>query len=274
MPKPAYQLFDAQGQALTYEALRQSAQKAEIILFGELHNNPICHWLQFELFQDLFATFGPRLKLGAEMFEADNQLILNEYLAGLISEKHLHDEAKLWDNYDTDYRPLVEFAKTQALPVIATNIPRRYAALVSKQGPEALQKLSPEARQWMMPLPLQADLSRPAYANMMKMMSGHGGGMGAMKPENFAYAQAVKDATMAYFILKNLEKGEVMFHCNGSYHSDNYDSIVWFLLKEAPKKSVLTIATVEQEQLLRLEEENLRRADFVLVIPKNMTKTY
>lgn len=55
------------------------------------------------------------------MFERDNQQSLNAYLDGKIEAKNLKDSVKLWKNYETDYRPLVDFAKDKKLNFIATN---------------------------------------------------------------------------------------------------------------------------------------------------------
>ena len=154
MDKPAYQVFDKDGNQSTYDNLLSQAKEADVVLFGELHNNPICHWLQFELTKDLHALKKSQLVLGAEMFEADNQLIVDEYLLGLITDKHLQSEAKVWKNYATDYKPLVDFAKDNALSFIASNVPRRYASLVSKKGLEALNALSKEAKKYIAPLPV------------------------------------------------------------------------------------------------------------------------
>ncbi len=271
--KLAYQLFDQDGKASSYEALLTEAQQADIVLFGELHNNPICHWLQVELTQDLFEVKKNQLKLGAEMFEADNQTILNEYLADLITEKHLKDEAKIWNNYATDYRPLVEFSKANHLNFVATNVPRRYASLVAKQGLESLESLSKEAKKWIAPLPIEVDMQMPAYANMLKMMGSHGSEVSA-QAQNFAKAQAIKDATMAHFILENFKKGEIFIHFNGSYHSDNFESIMWYLLQKNKKLKILTISTVEQPNVEKLAAENLQKGNFILAIPQTMTKTY
>ncbi len=52
--KMAYQLFDINGKVANYEQLLKSAKEADIVLFGELHDNPIGHWLQLELTKDLF----------------------------------------------------------------------------------------------------------------------------------------------------------------------------------------------------------------------------
>ncbi len=273
--KLAYQIFDAKGNATTYETLLKEASNADIVLFGELHNNPICHWLQLELAKDLAKEKGKNLLMGAEMFEADNQLVMNEYTQKLINEKQLKDESKMWNNFSTDYKPLVELARQQGLPMIATNIPRRYASIVSKQGIEALDKLPAEARAFIAPTPIKVDLTLPAYASMVKMMSGDAPhGSPQMKPEYFAQAQACKDATMAHFILKYWQAGKSFLHFNGSFHSDNYEGIVWYLKQANPKLKIMTIASIEQPELKTLAKDHLNKANFVLAIPENMTKTY
>ncbi|HAI75721.1 MAG TPA: iron-regulated protein [Microscillaceae bacterium] len=272
MDKPAYRIFDKDGNACSYEQLLEAAQQADIVLFGEQHNNPICHWLQVELTQDLAQAKGKNLMLGAEMFETDNQLLINEYVQKTITAKQLEDEGKMWSNFKTDYKPLLDIAQQQGLAVVATNIPRRYASLVSKKGLKALEQLDQEAKQYIAPLPIAVDFSLPCYANMIQMMSGgHGGDM---SPENFAAAQAVKDATMAHFILKNWTVGKTLIHYNGAYHSDNFESIVWYLKKQNPQLNILTISSVEQKQLESLMPENQNLASFILVIPQSMTKSY
>ena len=267
--KSAYKIFTKEGKATTYEQLLKQAQSADVILFGELHNNPICHWLQLELTKDLHQSIGSNLILGAEMMEADNQLLIDEYLKGQISKKSFEDEARLWKNYATDYKPLLEFAKTNQLPFIATNIPRRYASAVFTGGIEVLNQLSTTAKQFIAPLPIEIDLTLPGYQSMLEM-----GGHGAENAENMPKAQAVKDATMAHFILQNLSKGKQFIHYHGTYHSNNYEGIVWYLKKQNPKLKILTIGSVEQTSINSLDEENLNLADFILCIPENMTKTH
>ncbi len=270
MDKPAYRLFAKEGKVVAYQDLLQAAQKADVVLFGELHNNPINHWLQLQLAKDLHTAVKGKLLMGAEMFEADNQVLMEEYLAGLVKESNFLKEARLWNNYQTDYRPLVELARTEKVPFVATNIPRRYASLVASQGLGALQGLSEEAKRWMAPLPVEVDYSLSGYANMMQMM--HGGE--AAQARNFAAAQAVKDATMAHFILKAWKPGQLFLHFNGSYHSDDFQGIMWYLQKQQPKLKILTIASVEQGQIESLQKDFLRKADFIIATPSDMTKTY
>lgn len=272
--KPAYQLFRKGGKAATYEQLLQEARKADVILFGELHDNPISHWLQFELARDLQQALGQELVLGAEMFEADNQVLLNEYLQDLISQGSFEKEARLWPNYKTDYKPLVELARDKKLPFIATNVPRRYASLVSKQGLEVLSQLPPESQVFLPPLPVQVEYGLPKYRAMEDMFGGqHGAGGAGAGAKNMIAAQAIKDASMAYRIVQQLGPGKHFLHFNGSYHSDDYEGIYWYLKQLRPELKILTISSVQQPEVKKLEKENEPKADFILAVPASMTKT-
>jgi uncharacterized iron-regulated protein len=267
--KPAYALFDSQGRQVDYSDMLQKALESDVVLFGELHNNPIAHWLQYELTRDLFAAVGQNLVLGAEMFETDNQLLLDEYLGGLIPERNFRAEAKLWNNYSTDYSPLVEFAREQQLRFVATNIPRRYASLVNREGFEGLENLSAEARTLIPPLPVPYDPELPGYKAMLDM-----GGMPGHTNENFPKAQAIKDATMAHFIYQNMLGDGVFLHFHGTYHSNNYEGIVWYLQQISERMLLMTISTVEQEDISSLNEDFVGQADFIIAVPATMTKTY
>jgi uncharacterized iron-regulated protein len=259
---PAYQFYDHEGEEIIYNHVLDQLTEADVVLFGEQHDHAVVHLLQYEMTRDLFRTRNGNLILGAEMFEADNQLILNEYLSGIIKHEHLVTEAKIWDNYDTDYRPLVEFAKEHGLRFIATNIPRRYANLVARKGTEALESLSEEAKRYMAPLPIKVDLATPGYRDMIEVGIGHGAHMNA---ENFVAAQAVKDATMAHFIMRYFVKGNLFIHYHGDYHSKNYGGIYWYLKQSVPELHVLTISSVENQDL-EFKEEYKGLGDYVLLV--------
>ena len=106
--KHAFRVFSSEGKPVKYQKMLENLEGADIVFFGELHDNPIAHWLQYELTRDLYNIEGENLVLAAEMFEADNQLLMNEYLGGQISEKKFEEEMRLWNNYKTDYKPLVD----------------------------------------------------------------------------------------------------------------------------------------------------------------------
>ena len=263
--KIAYQLFTKEGKKTTYKKLLKEAAAADVVLFGEYHDNSVVHWLQLELTKDLAEK--KKLVLGAEMLEADNQKQLNQYLTCEINQKQFDSTARLWKNYKTDYKPLVDFAKEKKFPFVATNIPRRYASMVFKNGLEELEKLSAEEKSWMAPLPILFDINLPGYQNMMSMQGGHAG-------DKMPKAQAIKDATMAHFIVQNLQLGTLFIHYNGTYNSDNFEGINWYLKKYKPEVKIITIATVEQKDIVKLAKEEYNKADFILVIDEDVTKTY
>ena len=263
--KEAYAIFNAKGKESSYKKLIKDASEADIIFFGELHNNAIAHWLQLELTREI-GNSRP-LVLGAEMFEADNQEALNDFLAGNLDQKGLDSTARLWPNYKTDYAPLVLYAKSMNYPFIATNIPRRYASLVYKKGFGALDTLSAAEKAWIAPLPIYYDPELPAYKNMLTMMGDHAS-------PTMPMAQASKDATMAHFIAENMETGKGFIHYNGSYHSDDWEGIVWYLKRLKPGIRILTITTVEQNDIQSLLEENTGKADYTLCVDEDVTHTY
>ena len=263
--KPAYVLYKANGKKVSYNKMIKLLAQQDIVLIGEYHNNAISHWMELEITKDCAEK--RKLVLGAEMFEQDNQTALDLYLQGKLSAKGLDSMARLWKNYPTDYAPLVNFAKENHLVFAATNIPRRYASMVSKKGFEALDTLSAKEKAWMAPLPMAYDSTLPGYRKMMTMMAGHG-------TINMPKAQASKDATMAYFILKYFMPGSLFIHYNGSFHSENHDGIVWYLKQSRPELTIATVTTVSQKDIKKLLEENLNKADYIICVDEDMTNTY
>lgn len=263
--KEPYVIYNAKGKKVSHKKMMKTLNSKDIVLFGELHNNPISHWLQYEVTVDLHKT--RNVILGAEMFEADNQTFLSDYVNGSITYTELDSLARLWANYKTDYAPLVDFAKEQQLEFVATNVPRRYANLVYRQGFESLESLTNEEKMWMAPLPIPFDSELATYQKILVDMGDHG------SPE-LVKAQAIKDATMAHFILKHYQEGYLFLHFNGAFHSDYYEGILWYLKGENDTLNYGTISTVSQENVNLLLEENHGKADYIICVDSNMTKTY
>ncbi|MEY3099246.1 MAG: hypothetical protein RIS63_134, partial [Bacteroidota bacterium] len=236
------------------------------------HDNPIAHWLQLELTQQMFTEHGSNLQLGFEMFEQDQQTVLSAYVNGEIANEKLKDTLRLWPNYHTDYAPLVEFAKEKGLSCVATNIQRKYASMLFKKGRASLDTLPEHIKQQMAPLSFAFDTTLSQYQAMKGMGAHKGPGMGWRMVE----AQAIKDATMAHFILHNSTRkiGTVHLHFNGAYHSDFYQGIMWYVQQEAPQMNILTITTASQKDPRKLEKEHNGRADFIICVPENMTATH
>jgi uncharacterized iron-regulated protein len=272
--KPAYLIYNAQGELVSYSTMIQTITKADVCLFGELHNDPISHWLEFEIMKSLYEIKKDSLIVGAEMWESDNQLLLDEAFTNKFYDEAMYIESsKLWPNLKYDYLPLLQYAVKNNLKFIATNIPRRYARMVSKMGIESLDGLSPVAKGYIAPLPIPIDLNEYAYKSMIQDMPS-GGNMKMVNPENLAKAQAVKDATMAHFILKNWVPGSLFYHFHGEFHSAFYSGITYYLKNYNPKVKVKIISIVKQSDIQKLDAENLNRADFVILVPEEMSVTY
>ncbi len=263
-----HQVFDGEGNVVDLDQVLKASSAAELIFFGELHNNSIAHWIQLQLLKSLHQD-DSNLVLSGEFFERDDQLNIDEWFAGKITDKNFEAEAKLWNNYSTDYKPLMIFAKQSKIPFIASNIPRKYASLVSREGLSALEQLSNEAKTYIAPLPIVVDKELPGYVGMKNMMHGS-----SMNLDYMVEAQAIKDATMAYSLFEAIEKKQQVYHINGSYHSNNYEGIVWYVKQKYPTVKILTIATVEQNDLRELEETSKGIADFILVLPADSAKSY
>jgi len=255
--RPAYTLFNAKGKKIAHFDMLRTVRTGDIILFGEEHDDPIAHWLQLLVAQDLAAQ-GP-LIMGAEMVEADDQAALDRYLRGEIDQAGLDTLARLWKNHSTDYAPLMDLAKEKQLAFVACNVPRRYARAVSKGGFAALDTVPPNEHTWIAPLPIAFDPTLPGYVKMLTLMGDHA------SPE-MAMAQALKDATMAHFIAQHAVEGTRFLHFNGSFHSDFQEGIGWYLARSRPDLERVTIATVTQDQVDKLEAEHLGQADIIICV--------
>lgn len=262
-----YKLFDAKGKEQSVEKMFKEATQKNWIFFGEFHNSATIHRLQLLLIQHLYSKHGSKLIVGAEMFESDNQDIIDEYFAELINTKYFEDECRLWTNYKTDYKPIVEFLKKNKLLLIATNIPRRYAHMVHYKGLESLNALPEHVRKlFLPPLPVQIDTTLASYQEIKKMAM-HGG-------KFMMEAQAIKDATMAHFIQKYWSPGKVFLHLNGAFHTNNYEGIISFLPKTWQRKDMLVISMVTQKDIEKLEDTNKGLGDYIFCFSEDYAKSH
>lgn len=264
--KKAFEIYSEKGKKVNYKKLINRAKSVDVVLFGEYHDNPISHWLEFEIAKDLLSKH--EIVIGAEMLEADDQELLDKFLKGDINLSTFDSIANLWSNFETDYLPIINLAIENNVPVIATNIPRKYARKVYREGGfSALDSISKEEKKYIAPLPILFDPELPQYKNMLDMMGGR-------EMTDIVKAQAIKDATMAYFIQKNRNENSIFFHINGAYHSDFKEGIYWYLKQLNSNINCLSISTVKQENINRYKKENKSRADFIIVVDSDMNSTY
>ena len=269
-----YQIYNKKERQVDFGTMIKELSKYDVVLFGEHHNNAVNHWLQLQTTKALYQIKKNQLILGAEMFERHQQSNLSAYISGKITEKEFQNNTKLWQNYTTDYKPLVDFAKDFQLKFFAKNVTRKYASYVAKSGLSSLDTISNEEKNLMVKLPLTIDYKAPGYPEMVSMMGEHAG----EKAKQFVAAQALKDATMAESILKNFKQGNLFLHYNGDYHSKNYGGIYWFLQRENPKLKIAVIEILESSgeklSILNSESENYSATEFIIVFPKDFPKSY
>ena len=227
-----YKAFDSKGREVKLEEIIAALDKADVLFVGETHDDAIAHALEAELLRRADERFAQRraVALSLEMFERDVQTVVDEYLGGLITERHFLLSSRPWNNYETDYKPLVEYARAHHLPVIAANAPARYVSRVSAQGAQSLASLSKEARAWLPPLPFP-EASAAYAAKFNQFMSGGmaatpaGAQQPAANPHGGAHlleAQTLRDASMAYAISEFLKRGRdpLVVQVNGTFHSE------------------------------------------------------
>lgn len=168
---PRFRVYTAQGEPASLYDVVMAMDSAEVVFVGEQHNDPVAHELQRSLLMQAVDQYSEEraVALSLEMFETDVQAVLDEYLAGYIEERHFLNAARPWNNYESDYRPLVEFAREHALPVIAANAPRRYINRVSRLGAASLEELPATSRAHLPPLPYPAasDAYRDKWNQLM-----------------------------------------------------------------------------------------------------------
>ena len=137
-PQPeAYRLYDAKGKPVDFGTMTDSLSKQNVVFVGEMHNCPVTHWLELKILQSLYSAKKDKVAVGMETLESDNQLIIDEYLDGVITSDRFENECRLWPNYSTDYEPLVEFANEHKLRVFATNV--RAKAICQQREKQRLQ---------------------------------------------------------------------------------------------------------------------------------------
>jgi len=238
-----YKIYDSKlKKEVSIDDITGNVPAGQVLIFGEQHDDSIGHVLEKAIFEKLHQRFGGDLVLTMEMFERDIQPVIDEYLADIISEKNFRKEARSWNNYD-DYRPLVEFAKTNKLKVIAANAPARYTNLVTRKGLKALDILSKDVKKnYIAPLPVDT-LTGIYYEKFLEAMGGHTTpGMHLYQSQNFW------DATMSYSVNQAMKqnKSATVFQVNGRFHSDNHSGL-GERLRLVYKKNVTTISCFSAE---------------------------
>ena len=279
-----YRIYDSFGNEATLCALIESIRNSDVAFLGEIHTDPVAHRLEAFLLE---MTFDKDLTLSLEMFETDVQFVLDEYLAGLINEEHFLKSSRVWENYNSDYRALVEFSKNNNVNIIAANAPSRYVNMVSRLGKDSLLALSEETKRFLPPLPYP-EASLEYEERFKETMSFHNFTSQSSKSSQdvpgeeveadqseifqnyltkFLEAQSLWDTSMAWSIASYLRAnpGRRVMNINGSFHSDHSLGIPEHLDVYLPGLKTTTISIVPSQQFPEFNKSMKSLADFIII---------
>ncbi|HET6768428.1 MAG TPA: ChaN family lipoprotein [Chitinophagaceae bacterium] len=267
-----YKIYDTRTkQIITFDKIVTDMADADVLFFGEEHNDSAAHYLENKIFRALHAQYGEKIVLSMEMFETDGQLVLNEYLANTIDEGRFSRDIRLWNNYK-DYRPMIEYAKQNKIPVIAANPPRRYVNLVTRRGMRSLDSLSKDAKKYLPPLPFDT-LSGRYREKFMDIMKGSPGS----SSQNIYYSQSLWDAGMAYSIYSFLKKNKKkkVFHCVGGFHTEEKLGAAAQLQMRSRKLKILNISSFRDGSFNNPDWEKFgSRGDYIIITNPDLKKTF
>lgn len=235
------------------EEFMELLKNEQVILIGEKHDDEFTHKLELRILEEVYRESSDSLVLCMEMFEKDIQKQLDKYLEGSISEEEFLKEVRPWSNYESDYRPLVVFAKKNGIPVIASNIPRSISSRVTMGGKKVLDSIIDKSDYIEGPVFLNDSLYRQRFFKTMEQMKGTPMERALKMKENFYYGQCLKDATMAESIISSIDKNYKVLHINGSFHSDYHSGIVYQLKKKKKELDILTIRAIGKTESIKTD---------------------
>ena len=249
----------------------------DVVFFGENHGHPGVHLQEMKLLRALHER-NSRWVVSFEQFERDVQGVIDDYLAGRIGESTLIAKGRAWNNYAASYRPLLIYARTEDLPVVAAEAPGWAVSCVGQWGTPILEQFTPLERSFVArTVEVQAGAYRDKYMAFLSGSPTHGDAApgrtpthdapaadidtaaatatapapapaaAAAKAERSFAAQVTRDDTMAEAIGDALDQhpGYHLLHLTGSFHAAEFLGTVQRLRQLNPRLKVAVIDPVE-----------------------------
>jgi uncharacterized iron-regulated protein len=188
----APQVLDAHGASLSLDSLVTAIADDQVVFIAELHDRFDHHLNQLELICRL-ARRGP-VAIGLEFFQTPFQAALDAYINDHGDLQRLLRDSEWFTRWGFDprlYAPILRFARSQRIPLLALNVPAEIVAQVSRHG---MQALDARAR---MQVPASVHEGPRAYRERLKKVFEQHPGSSQHRWQNFLAVQLLWDEGMA-----------------------------------------------------------------------------
>jgi uncharacterized iron-regulated protein len=177
----------------TFAGVMERVAGKKIVYVGENHNQFSHHVMELEIIKDLHRR-GKKIAIGMEMFQRPFQKSLDDYIEGRIDERELLKKTQYFKRWGFDYnlyRPILEFARSERIPVVALNMRQEIVDKVFQGG---IDSLSEEEKAL---IPSRMDFSDDAYRERLEKVFQEHQDFGAGNFDFFYQAQILWDETMS-----------------------------------------------------------------------------
>jgi aminopeptidase N len=181
--------------------INQVANK-KIVYVGEYHDRLSNHKVELQVIKGLFKK-NPTIAIGMEMFQRPFQQVLDDYISGAIGEREFLKKSEYFSRWVYDfnlYKPILDFARAEKIPIVALNVRREITSKVAKGGKDSLS--ADEKKE----IPQQLDLSDDGYRDRLKQVFAEHKDPGEKNFEFFYEAQVLWDETMALSLDEYMRK--------------------------------------------------------------------
>ena len=204
MPEPA-RIYDLRhGSEVDELQMLTDLRSARAIYLGERHDVPLDHAMQYRIIRALHRE-DASMVLGFEMFQKPFQNVLDDWTNGMLDEEALRRRSEWDERWGFDirmYRPVLELARSRAIPAWALNAPRELTRAVALQGLEGL----PEAMRSQ--IPENMDLDDEAHQDLVRAsLAAHPHGNDPNALARLYEAQVTWDEVMAETVAEAIRNG-------------------------------------------------------------------
>lgn len=266
----------AKGANIDYKAFVEGLASARHVILGEVHDNLLHHAVRGRLIADLTKvrrTRNPGHRQPAAVFEhatTDRQShldVLNQALSGTAKRPTAED---FFDAVDWQHRgwpaskifaPLINEVLTARMPLYAGDVPRSkiMAAMKAKDPLKDGGLTTEEATRLGLDRPLGA---QNAKASLDEIARSHCGVMPASMFTSMAFAQRLRDATLADVMINASKIHGAAILLTGNGHARRDRGVPWYLHQRGGQHSVSVLIKEADDGVTRTGGDG--DADFVI----------